>query len=156
MTGWRLGYAISNEQLANYFTRWATNTISCTANFTQRAGLAAMKEDKSASYSMVNEFKKRRDLIHRRLNEINGISALKPKGAFYIFANVTEACENKGLKDSLEFQEYLLEKADIAVLSRKYFGNKSPQEKDDYVRFSYCVSYEEIEQGMNRLEELFL
>lgn len=155
MTGWRLGYAIVNEQLAKYFTRWATNTISCTANFTQRAGLAAMEEDKSYSYSMVNEFEKRRDLIHRRLNEINGISALKPKGAFYIFANVTEACKNKGLKDSLEFQEYVLEKADIAILSRKYFGNKSPQEKDDYVRFSYCVSYDEIEQGMDRLEELF-
>lgn len=156
MTGWRLGYAIVNEQLAEHFTRWATNTISCTASFTQRAGLAAMEEDKSASIAMVEEFERRRDLIHRRLNDINGISALKPKGAFYIFANITKACKNKGLKDSLEFQEYILEKADVAVLSRKYFGNKSPQEKDDYVRFSYCVSYEEIKEGMDRLEELFL
>jgi aspartate/methionine/tyrosine aminotransferase len=94
--------------------------------------------------------------MHERLNEINGISALKPKGAFYIFANVTDACRNKGLKNSLEFQEYVLEKADIAVLSRKYFGNKPPEEKDDYVRFSYCVSYEEIEEGMDRLEKLLL
>lgn len=156
MTGWRLGYAVVNEKLAEHFTRWATNTISCTATFTQRAGLEAMEEDKSASLAMVKEFERRRDLIHERLNEINGISALKPKGAFYIFANVTDACRNKGLKNSLEFQDYVLEKADIAVLSREYFGNKPPEEKDDYVRFSYCVSYEEIEEGMDRLEKLFL
>ena len=154
MTGWRLGYAIVNKELAEYFTRWATNTISCTATFTQKAGVAAMEEDKDPSYKMVKEFEKRRNLIHKRLNEINGISALKPKGAFYIFANVTKACKNLGLKDSLEFQEYLLEKADVAVLSRVYFGHKSPAEKDHYIRFSYCVSNEDIVEGMNRIEKL--
>ncbi|MBD3194663.1 MAG: aminotransferase class I/II-fold pyridoxal phosphate-dependent enzyme, partial [Candidatus Lokiarchaeota archaeon] len=91
MTGWRMGYAVVNKTLAEYFTRWATNTISCTATFTQMAGLAAMKEDKSPSLAMVSEFEKRRNLIHKRLNEMDGISAVKPKGAFYIFANVTEA-----------------------------------------------------------------
>jgi aspartate/methionine/tyrosine aminotransferase len=156
MTGWRLGYAIVNEELAEYFTRWATNTISCTATFTQKAGIVAMEEDKSPSISMVNEFERRRNLIHNRLNKINGISALKPKGAFYIFANVSEACKNLGLKDSLEFQEYLLEKADVAVLSRKYFGHKPPEEKDDYIRFSYCVSYDNIVDGMDRIEELLV
>ena len=156
MTGWRLGYAVVNENLAEYFSRWATNTISCTATFTQMAGVAAVKEDKSASLAMVNEFERRRDLIHERLNEINGISALKPKGAFYIFANVSEACEKLGLKTSKEFQDYILEKADVAVLSRIYFGQKNPEERNEYVRFSYCVSYEDIVEGMNRLEKLLL
>lgn len=154
MTGWRLGYAIVNEELTDYFTRWATNTLSCTATFTQKAGVIAMEEDKSPSFEMVKEFERRRDIIYKRLNEIEGISALKPKGAFYIFANVSEACQNLGLKDSLEFQEYLLDKVDVAVLSRRYFGHKPPDEKEDYVRFSYCVSREDIVEGMDRIEEL--
>lgn len=156
MTGWRLGYAIVNEKLAEYMTRWATNTISCTATFTQIAGITAMKEDKAPSIAMVKEFERRRNLIHERLNQIDGISALKPKGAFYIFANVTGACEKLGLKNSLEFQDYVLEKADIALLSRNYFGRKSPEEKGEYVRFSYCVSYDNIVEGMDRLEKLLL
>ncbi|MHA1148958.1 MAG: pyridoxal phosphate-dependent aminotransferase [Promethearchaeota archaeon] len=156
MTGWRLGYAIVNEKLAEYIARWATNTISCTATFTQIAGVAAMQEDKAPSIAMVIEFERRRDLIYERLNKIDGISALKPKGAFYIFANVTGACEKLGLKDSLEFQDYILEKADIVVLSRNYFGKKNSEERDEYVRFSYCVSYDNIVEGMDRLENLLL
>jgi len=156
MTGWRLGYAIVNEQLAQYFERWITNTVSCTASFTQIAGITALTEDKNPSLVMVNEWENRRNLIHERLNKINGISALKPKGAFYIFANVTEACERLGLKNSLEFQEYLLENADVVVLSREYFGNKIANEKDEYVRFSYCVSDEDISNGMDRIEKLLL
>ncbi|MHA1679153.1 MAG: pyridoxal phosphate-dependent aminotransferase [Promethearchaeota archaeon] len=154
MTGWRLGYAVVNETLAEYFARWITNTVSCTATFTQMAGVVAMNNDKSPSYAMVNEFEKRRNLIYKRLNEIDGITTLKPKGAFYIFANVTGACKKLGLKDSLEFQEYLLEKADVAVLSRVYFGNKMPDEKNEYVRFSYCVSEKNINEGLNRIEDL--
>ncbi|MGQ4873541.1 MAG: pyridoxal phosphate-dependent aminotransferase [Promethearchaeia archaeon] len=156
MTGWRLGYAIVNERLAENFERWATNTISCTATFTQMAGLTAILEDKSPSYAMVQEFERRRNLIYKRLNEIEGISAVKPKGAFYIFANVTEACKKLKLKNSLEFQEYLLEKADVAVLSRIYFGEPFSEEREEYVRFSYCISYDKIEEGMKRIEKLLL
>ncbi len=154
MTGWRLGYAVVNEKLAEYFTRWATNTISCTATFIQMAGVTAMNEDKSASVAMVKEFERRRNLIHERLNKINGISAVKPKGAFYIFANVTKACEKLGLKNSLEFQNYLLDKTDVAVLARNYFGHKTKEESDEYIRFSYCVSYDTIVEGMDRIEKL--
>jgi aspartate/methionine/tyrosine aminotransferase len=154
MTGWRMGYAVVNKTLAEYFTRWATNTISCTATFTQLAGLAAMKEDKSPSLAMVSEFEKRRNLIHKRLNEMDGISAVKPKGAFYIFANVTEACKNLGLKNSLEFQNYLLDKADVVVLARNYFGNKSPDEEKEYIRFSYCVSEADIIEGTERIMKI--
>ena len=93
-------------------------------------------------------------MIHERLNNIEGISALKPKGAFYIFANVTGACEKLNLKNGLEFQEYLLEKADVAVLSRNYFGNKDPSEKEEYIRLSYCISREDINKGMDRIERV--
>ncbi len=152
MTGWRLGYAIVNEDLAAYFARWLTNTISCTATFTQMAGTTAITGDKAPSISMIKEFKRRRDLIHKRLNRIDGITAVLPKGAFYIFANVTGACKKLNLKNSLELQEYFLENLDVAVLSRTYFGKKIPEEKEEYIRFSYCISRENIIKGMDRIE----
>ncbi|MFX1454843.1 MAG: pyridoxal phosphate-dependent aminotransferase [Promethearchaeota archaeon] len=154
MTGWRLGYAIVNENLANHFAKWLTNTISCTATFTQMAGVKAITADKKPSLAMVQEFEKRRNLIHRRLNKIDGISAVLPKGAFYIFANVTEACEKLNLKNSLELQDYFLENIDIAVLSRTYFGHRFPDEKEEYIRLSYCISQDNIIEGMNRIERL--
>jgi len=152
MTGWRLGYAIVNDNLAKYFAKWLTNTISCTATFTQMAGITAITADKAPSIAMVQEFEKRRDLIHTRLNKIDGISAVLPKGAFYIFANVTGACEKLNLKNSLELQEYFLENLDIAVLSRTYFGTRISDEKEEYIRFSYCISRENITKGMDRIE----
>ncbi|GAG19774.1 unnamed protein product, partial [marine sediment metagenome] len=91
--------------------------------------------------------------IHGRLNKIEGISALLPKGAFYIFANVTGACEKLNLKNSLELQNYFLEQLDVAVLSRIYFGNTNPEEKEEYIRFSYCISRENIIKGMDRIEK---
>lgn len=154
MTGWRLGYGIVNVELAEYLAQWLTNTISCTATFTQMAGVEALNRSVDPSLAMVKEFDTRRNLIYKRLNELKGISALKPKGAFYIFANITKACENLNLKNSLEFQEYLLKEADVVVLSRNYFGNKMPEEEEEYVRFSYCISHEDIIKGMNRIEKL--
>ncbi|MFX1488291.1 MAG: pyridoxal phosphate-dependent aminotransferase [Promethearchaeota archaeon] len=154
MTGWRLGYAILNPELAEYFAQWLTNTISCTATFTQLAGVQAMVESKAPSLAMVKEFDKRRNLIYKRLNEIEGISALKPKGAFYIFANVTEACKKLNLRDSLEFQNFLLERTDTVVLSREFFGNKVTGEEGEYVRFSYCISRDDIIKGMDRIENV--
>jgi aspartate/methionine/tyrosine aminotransferase len=154
MTGWRLGYAIVNNKLADYFARWLTNTISCTATFTQIAGIKAMTDSINPSLEMVKVFDRRRNLIHNRLNSIKDISALKPKGAFYIFANVTEVCEKFDFKNSLELQEYILEEADVAILSRNYFGDKSPEEEEEYVRFSYCISDTDIIRGMKRIEKV--
>lgn len=154
MTGWRLGYSITNPTLAAEFAKWSTNTVSCPASFTQIAGLTAMLEDKEPSWAMVKEFEIRRDLICDRLNDIEGISVIKPKGAFYLFANVTQACEKLGLKDSLAFQNYILDEADVAVLSRNYFGSKTPEETQEYVRFSYCVSQEDIIEGTERIKSV--
>ncbi|GAB4306824.1 MAG: pyridoxal phosphate-dependent aminotransferase [Promethearchaeota archaeon] len=153
MTGWRLGYALTNPEVAERFATWATNTVSCTATFTQMAGLAALREDDSPSWAMVREFERRRDLIHQLLNEVEGVTALKPAGAFYIFANVTEACRNLGLRDAVAFQDYLLDEVDVAVLARTYFGARDPDETQEYVRLSYCVSREDVERGMARVKQ---
>ncbi len=153
MTGWRLGYSIANPLVTQAFSRWATNTVSCTATFIQDAGIVAMKEPKGESDAMVREFQARRDLVYKLLNEIDGISAVKPRGAFYIFANVTKACEKLGLKDSIAFQNYILDACDVALLSRTYFGSRPADEKDEYVRLSYCISREQISEGLARVKQ---
>ena len=153
MTGWRLGYAISNPTIIDYFARWATNTVSCTATFVQDAGVAAMTEPMDPSWAMVRQFERRRDLICELINDIEGMHVNPPKGAFYVFANVTEACKKKGFKDSLEFQNRLLDEEDVALLARDFFGHKSPDETQEYIRFSYCVSEEDIKEGLARIKK---
>ncbi|KKK50675.1 hypothetical protein LCGC14_3122650, partial [marine sediment metagenome] len=89
MTGWRLGFGIMKKELALHVARIETNVDSCTATFTQYAGVEALDGPQDESLAMVGEFKERRDLIHQGLNNIKGIKCLKPKGAFYIYPNVT-------------------------------------------------------------------
>ena len=86
MTGWQLGYSIANPTINAAMADWATNFISCAPPFVQHAGIAALREDKATSNKMIKTFKERRDLICQLLNEIPGISVIKPRGAFYLFA----------------------------------------------------------------------
>jgi len=153
MTGWRLGFSITNPTVASHFANWATNTISCTAPFVQHGGLAALTQDFAPSWAMVREFENRRNIICDLLNKIEGLSVKRPKGAFYLFCNVTKACENLGLKNSFEFQNFLLEKADVVVLAQNFFGERDPDEDQEYVRFSYCVSRDNIIEGCKRIKE---
>jgi aspartate/methionine/tyrosine aminotransferase len=96
MTGWRLGYGLMPAELATWVARLETNCESCTATFTQLAGVEALTGDQSAAQAMVEEFRARRDLVVEGLNAIKGITCLKPHGAFYVFPNVSQACRNLG------------------------------------------------------------
>ena len=153
MTGWRLGYAIANPEISKHIANWATNFISCAPPFVQEAGLAALREDKTNSNLMIKTFKERRDLVCDLLNGIPGISVKKPRGAFYLFANVTEACKNLGLKDALAFQNFILEKANVVVLARDFFGTREIDEQGQFVRLSYCISTDDIENGCKRIKD---
>jgi len=153
MTGWRLGYAIANPHIIRNFANWATNTISCAATFIQDAGVMAMNSNKAPSDAMVQQFERRRNLICELINDIEGISCLVPKGAFYVFANVTQACKKKNLRDSSQFQARLLDEQDVAILSRDFFGTRDLDETQEYVRFSYCVSPDDIEEGLTRIKK---
>ena len=153
MTGWRLGFGIMKKELATYIARIETNVDSCTATFTQYAGVEALDGPQEKSRAMVAEFQKRRDLIHQELNNIKGIKCLKPKGAFYIYPNVTEACRNLGFRDSKELQQYLLHKANVAVLARSCFGQRNEGEKEEYIRLSYATSRENIIEGVKRIKK---
>ena len=153
MTGWRLGFGIMKKELALHVARIETNVDSCTATFTQYAGIEALEGSQKESRAMIAEFQKRRDLIHQELNKIRGIKCLMPKGAFYIYPNVTEACQDLGFGDSKELQQYLLHQAKVAVLARSCFGKRNEGEKEEYIRLSYVTSRENIIEGVERIKK---
>lgn len=142
MTGWRLGYGIMPTKLADAVSRLQTNSNSCTASFTQIAGIEALTGSQSKSRKMVKEFKARRDLIVDGLNAIPGFRCLKPKGAFYVFPNI----EGTGMK-SKELETFLLEKAGVAGLSGTSFGKYG----EGYLRFSYANSQENIRKALDKI-----
>jgi len=144
MTGWRLGYGIMNETLAAHVARLQTNCTSCPCSFTQRAGIEGITGPQNESRKMVAEFKKRRDVIVNGLNSIKGVSCLTPKGAFYVFPNVTET----GI-DCKELASRLLEEKGVAVLSGTAFGEFGR----GYLRLSYANSVENIKKGLARMKE---
>lgn len=153
MTGWRLGFGIMKKELASYVARIETNVDSCTATFTQYAGIEALEGSQKESRAMIAEFQKRRNLIHQELNNIKGIKCLVPKGAFYIYPNVTEACRNLGFCNSKELQQYLLHQANVAVLARSCFGKRNEGEEEEYIRLSYVTSRENIIEGVKRIKK---
>ncbi len=144
MTGWRLGWGATNPELAQQLAKLQTNCTSCVAAFTQRAGIAALQGSFEASDKMVAEFRRRRDVIVDGLNAIDGITCLRPKGAFYVFPNIT----GTGLS-SKELETRLLDEAGVACLAGTSFGKYG----DGYLRFSYANSVENIELALSRIKE---
>lgn len=151
MTGWRIGYAAMPKQLAFYAARIETNLNSCTANFTQWAGIEALTGPQDDPARMAAEFQRRGEFITSELNKLPGFRCCKPGGAFYVFPNVTGACRKLGMSDAKAFSDHLLNEAGVAVLPRTCFGPKNAGETDEYVRFSYATSMELIEKGIDRI-----
>jgi len=143
MTGWRLGYGVMRPDLAAQVARLMTNSNSCTASFTQMAGVAALTGDQASVTRMCTAFRERRDLMVNGLNRIRGFRCLSPKGAFYVFPNI----EGTGLK-SQELAGRLLEEAGVAGLSGTSFGKYG----EGYLRFSVANSPENISKALERIE----
>ena len=153
MTGWRLGYGIFPKKIAADIANLVTNSVSCTATFTQIAGLEALSGPQADSNKMAAIFEERSKLIVAGLNDIKGVSCLKPKGAFYVFPNVTEACKNLGFESSTRLQQYLLYEGGVAVLPRTSFGVKNKGETQEYIRLSYAAGNETILNGLARIKK---
>ncbi len=153
MTGWRIGFAAGPQKLIDVISKLITNSVSCTATFTQHAGIKALTESRDSLKNMVAELKRRRELIWQGLNEIEGISCPKPAGAFYAFADVTAACRNLGFRDAAALQQHLLEKAGVAVLHRECFGSRNSSEEKEFLRLSYASKYEEIQEALRRIRQ---
>jgi len=145
MTGWRLGYGVMPRWLADAVNLLMVNSNSCTASFTQRAGMAALTGPQECVTAMVEEFRKRRDAIVRGLNAIPGFRCTQPEGAFYAFPNVSAT----GMS-SRELADLLLYEAGVAALSGTAFGSYG----EGYLRFSYANSLENIQEALTRIQHV--
>src|SRR5881398_3389811 len=142
MTGWRMGYGVMRADLAAHVARLMTNSNSCTASFTQVAGIEALRGPQKSVDAMRAEFKKRRDVMVAGLNEVKGFSCRSPHGAFYVFPNITKTgWPSKKLADAL------LDDAGVAALSGTAFGDFG----EGYLRFSVANSIENIEKALGRV-----
>jgi aspartate/methionine/tyrosine aminotransferase len=145
MTGWRLGYGIMPAPMAQVVAKLQTNATSCTATFTQMAGAAALVGDQSPVCSMVAEFRRRRDAIVEGLRAIPGVGCVRPKGAFYVFPNITRTGYS-----ARTLADRLLDEAGVACLSGTAFGEFG----EGHIRFSYANSLENIEEALRRIRKL--
>jgi aspartate aminotransferase len=142
MTGWRMGYGVMRTDLATHIARLMTNSSSCTASFSQIAGIEALCGSQESVDQMRSEFKKRRDVMVGGLNKIKGFSCRLPHGAFYVFPNITKTgWPSKKLADAL------LDDAGVAALSGTAFGAFG----EGYLRFSVANSIENIEKALERI-----
>jgi len=148
MTGWRLAYASIPTEYYITLQKIISNTVSCATTFVQVAGIEALKGEQMEVKQMYNEFKERRELIVKLVNEIPGMHAKMPAGAFYIFVNVKEILQKYDLT-SKSLADHLLYEAGVACLGGSSFGEAG----EGYIRFSYANSKENIIEAMKRIKE---
>ena len=142
MTGWRLGYGVMPVPLAEQVTRLMTNSNSCTSAATQFAGVAALKGPQDSVTEMVEAFRQRRDLIVEGLNDLPGVTCVKPRGAFYVFPNIS----GTGM-DSRTAEAFFMDRAGVACLSGAAFGEYG----EGYLRLSYANSMENIQKALDNM-----
>lgn len=151
MTGWRLGYCGATEKLAKLMTNVQSHMTSNVCSITQYAAIEALNGPQDKVNEMILEFEKRRNYMEKTLEEINGLSIIKPEGAFYIMINIDKCLgkeiDGEIIKDSMDFSAKLLEHEKVAVIPGKAFG------LDNYVRVSYATSMELIEKGLERINK---
>ena len=150
MTGWRIGYCAASEKIAKLMISIQSHVTSNVCSITQYAALEALNGPQDEITKMINEFEKRRNYMINRIESIDNLSIVNPKGAFYIMINI-ENClgkeiNGKILNDSMEFCASLLENEKLAVIPGKAFG------LNNYIRVSYATSMEAIKEGLNRIE----
>jgi aspartate aminotransferase len=144
MTGWRMGYGVMPEWIVEAVTKLMVNSNSCTATFTQRAGIAALTGPANETAKMVAEFRRRRDAFCAGLNALPGFRCNLPGGAFYAFPDITgTGWSSDALADAL------LEKAAVACLSGTAFGRFG----EGYLRFSIANSYEKLMEAAGRIKD---
>jgi len=145
MTGWRLGFGVMPRWLADAVNQLTVNSNSCTASFTQRAGMAALEGPQDCVTTMVTEFRRRRDAFVKGLNEIPGFRCVLPAGAFYAFPNIT----GTGMP-AKELATLLLNEAGVACLWGTAFGRYG----DGYLRFSYANSLPNLMEAIERIQKV--
>lgn len=154
MTGWRIGFSAGAKEIINAMTNIQSQSTSNPTSIAQKAAVEALTGVQDFIPKMVSEFDKRRQYMYERLNKINGITCIRPVGAFYAFPNVSsyygKAFNAKTIKSSFDLSSYLLDKAKVAVVPGGAFGD------DRYIRLSYATSMNNIQKGLDRIENAIL
>ena len=144
MTGWRLGYVLGPQKLMDPILRYHQYTITSTNTFAQWGAVTALDGDQGPSLLMVKEFQKRRDFLHKAINQIPGFTSAIPEGAFYLFPSIKET----GL-DGHRMADMLLEKAGVATVAGECFGKNGAE----HIRISYANSLENLKKAVTRIEQ---
>ncbi len=143
MTGWRIGFSAGPEEIIQKMIKLQENVISCVNSATQYAAIEAIEGPQESLEYMINKYKQRRTLMADGINAIEGLSCINPKGAFYVFANITKT----GMT-SEEFALELLKKEKVVVVPGSGFGDAG----EGFVRISYATSEENIREGLRRMK----
>ncbi len=151
MTGWRIGFTAGKKELIQAMSNIQGQCTSNPTSISQKAAIEALVGPQEEVERMVSEFQRRRDYVANKLNSIPGIRCFRPQGAFYAFPNISEffgrKYNGKEIKNSIDFTEFLLEEAKVAVVPGQEFG------RDEYIRISYATSMQDIEEGLSRIEK---
>ena len=145
MTGWRIGYCGGPSDVIGGMKKVQSQSTSNASSISQAAAITALNGSKDEIYSMVEQYKLRHDYLCAALNDIDGFKTTPGTGAFYLFPDVTNVIEQKGFADDVELSQYLIEKANVAVVPGSAFGSPG------YIRLSYATNLELIKEAVNRI-----
>ncbi len=147
MTGWRIGFALAPTPIIGAMMKLQSHSTSNPTSIAQKAALEAMRGPQDSVGAMLAEYRKRRDFVVERLQQIPGVTITMPKGAFYAYPNISVAFGSGRVKNAMEFSTELLAKAHVAVVPGEAFGT------NEHVRISYATSMEEIRRGLDRIHQ---
>jgi len=151
MTGWRIGYSASSKEIAKLMSSVQSHVTSNINSISQYAAIEALTGPQDSINRMIEEFEERRNYMLDRLNNIEGISYIMPRGAFYVMVNITnyfgKSISADAIKSSLDFSKNLLDEEKVAVIPGIAFG------LEGYIRLSYATSKDAIKEGLNRIED---
>lgn len=151
MTGWRVGYTLSNPQVAKAMSSYASHSTGAPATMAQWAAVEALTGDQSSVAKMREQFELRRNHLVERMNKVEGVSCIKPQGAFYVMMDMSsfvgKTMYGKKIENDLDFASLFLEKGLVAAVPGTPFA------APNYLRWSYATSMEQIDKGIDRLEK---
>jgi aspartate aminotransferase len=147
MTGWRVGFGLVPQPIAGAMLKLQSHSTSNPTSISQKAGVEALRGPQDSVQVMLAEYRRRRDFVVRRLNQIPGVNCAEPAGAFYAYPNIGVALGKKGIQNTLQFSERLLAEAHVAVVPGEAFGTSR------HIRLSYATSLHELTRGLDRLHQ---
>jgi len=154
MTGWRLGASIGPKEIVDVIAKINVNDESCSNHFIQYGALAGLQGDQSEPQAILDELQARRDATAAGLNAIDGIHTFTPNATFYLFPNVTELMEKKGINDYEEFRRAALHATGVSFTNRLHFGRELKGESNKYIRLAYSgIAVPDIQEGLGLLKD---